>query len=240
MKNFIKSIFFILLISNIFIGCTNKIAPNYIEKELKKPELNKISLAEVGENLYEKVGYVSYKVKLKELPNELTSKEYNYTWLLLGAVGAGIMLATADNENNEKSLFLKKWSKLNYKMVCSENNNCLVDIGNENTFTHMANYPKEELTKIDIPIKYELITILTKDMTDSFKYTVLYQGKINDRIKISFREFYNEIARPAFTQDIEYELQKDSSTIIGFKGLRIEVLNATNVDIRYKVLEDYK
>ena len=55
-----------------------------------------------------------------------------------------------------------------------------------------------------------------------------------------FREFKDDMARPAFTQDIEYDLEKDGTSIIGFKGLRIEVLRATNIDITYKVLKDYK
>jgi hypothetical protein len=47
------------------------------------------------------------------------------------------------------------------------------------------------------------------------------------------------MARPAFNQDIDYELNNDANTIIGFKGLRIEVLKATNMDITYKVIKDY-
>ena len=47
------------------------------------------------------------------------------------------------------------------------------------------------------------------------------------------------MARPAFTQDIEYELDKDGKTLIGFKGLRIEVEKATNLDITYKIIKDY-
>jgi hypothetical protein len=34
-------------------------------------------------------------------------------------------------------------------------------------------------------------------------------------------------------------LNNDGSTVIGFKGLRIEVLKATNMDITYKVIKDY-
>ena len=45
--------------------------------------------------------------------------------------------------------------------------------------------------------------------------------------------------RPAFEQIIDYELAQEGTTTIGFKGLRIEVLKATNMDITYKVLKDY-
>jgi len=47
------------------------------------------------------------------------------------------------------------------------------------------------------------------------------------------------IIRDAFTQNIEYELDENGKAMIGFKGLRIEVLKATNMDITYKVVKDY-
>ncbi|MGZ5207947.1 MAG: hypothetical protein ACXWB0_02925 [Sulfuricurvum sp.] len=75
---------------------------------------------------------------------------------------------------------------------------------------------------------------------DSFKYEALYQGRIDNKIKISFREFKDDMARPAFTQDIDYELDnKNGEAIVGFKGLRIKILKATNMDITYSVIQDY-
>ena len=43
--------------------------------------------------------------------------------------------------------------------------------------------------------------------------------------------------RPAFTQDIQYDLKE--SNIIGFKGVRIEIIEATNRHIKYKVLNSF-
>ncbi|MFT5848467.1 MAG: hypothetical protein ACI902_002540 [Psychroserpens sp.] len=39
--------------------------------------------------------------------------------------------------------------------------------------------------------------------------------------------------RPAFNQDLSYDLNEGK--IIGFKGLRIEVINTSNIGIEYKV-----
>jgi hypothetical protein len=72
------------------------------------------------------------------------------------------------------------------------------------------------------------------------KYCLRFSGHyIDNKIKISFREFKNDIARPAFTQDIEYQLDENGKANVGFKGLRIEILKATNYDIEYKVVKDY-
>mgnify|MGYP001043013533 CR=1 FL=1 len=52
-----------------------------------------------------------------------------------------------------------------------------------------------------------------------------------------YREYINDMARPAFNQELQYDLNE--SNIIGFKGLRIEVILATNTKIEYKVLSSF-
>ena len=43
--------------------------------------------------------------------------------------------------------------------------------------------------------------------------------------------------RPAFAQEVQYDLGEDS--VIGFKGVRIEVVEATNRLLTYKVLTSF-
>ena len=71
----------------------------------------------------------------------------------------------------------------------------------------------------------------------SFQQTLIYSGKVGTRIRIGYREFANDIARPAFSNDAEYDLNE--SRIIGYKGARIEVIEATNQSIRYVVLQNF-
>lgn len=72
----------------------------------------------------------------------------------------------------------------------------------------------------------------------SFKQEFIYNGKVGNSIKFIYREFSNDLARPSFTQDIQYDLNE--STLVGFKGLKIEILSATNTLIKYKVLSHFK
>ena len=51
---------------------------------------------------------------------------------------------------------------------------------------------------------------------DSFQQTLIYSGHIGDKINISYRELSNDYARPAFNNDVEYDLS--ASNIIGDKG----------------------
>lgn len=130
-----------------------------------------------------------------------------------------------------------KWAKEDYKTICQDQL-CLIDVNNNNTFSHYAVRNEDKLYPLNKLIKYEAIQKI-KYNEDSFKYQALYQGKIGNRVKISFREFKNDMARPAFTQDIEYQLKSNKPTIIGFKGLRIKIIKATNLNITYSVIKDY-
>jgi hypothetical protein len=72
---------------------------------------------------------------------------------------------------------------------------------------------------------------------NSFQQTLIYSGKIGNKIKIGYREFSNNQARPAFNNDVDYDL--DESKTIGYKGARIEIIEATNEFVKFKVLQNF-
>lgn len=69
----------------------------------------------------------------------------------------------------------------------------------------------------------------------SFKRELIYTGISQNTLSILYREFKNDFARPAFTQDIKYDLSQ--SKIIGYKGARFEVVSVSNTEIVYRVLK---
>ena len=72
---------------------------------------------------------------------------------------------------------------------------------------------------------------------DTLQQTLLYNGKIGDTLNIGYREFSGRVARPAFSNDVEYDLIE--SSIIAYKGAQIEVLEANNQLIRYRVIRNF-
>ncbi|MDP2111741.1 MAG: hypothetical protein Q8N48_06930 [Thiobacillus sp.] len=70
---------------------------------------------------------------------------------------------------------------------------------------------------------------------DSFKRELIYSGLSQNTISISYREFIDNIARPAFSQELKYDLSQ--GTTIGYKGARFEVVKATNTELVYRVLK---
>lgn len=69
----------------------------------------------------------------------------------------------------------------------------------------------------------------------SFKKELVYTGISRNVVSILYREFKEDIARPAFSQDLKYDLSE--SKIIGYRGARFEIIKATNQGLTYKTLK---
>jgi len=83
---------------------------------------------------------------------------------------------------------------------------------------------------------YRKITTAIETSSD-FQQTLIYTGKEGNIIKATYREFSGNSARPAFTVDVTYDLR--DSDIIAFRGARLQVIEATNTSIRYRVLSNF-
>ena len=71
---------------------------------------------------------------------------------------------------------------------------------------------------------------------DFVRKELLYSGKSGSTIEVSYREFRGGFAAPAFFQNLKYDLTE--SNVIRFQRFRIEVVQADNQVIRYKILGD--
>lgn len=100
---------------------------------------------------------------------------------------------------------------------------------------NLVPFPKSErIVQSDCRVD---VTQVSVDAQDNFKRELLYNGKSGTTIRLSYREFVRDLARPAFTQDLSYDIGTDR--IIGFKGARFEVIDASNTAIHYKVLSGF-
>ncbi|AYO14219.1 hypothetical protein D0812_07270 [Vibrio owensii] len=82
--------------------------------------------------------------------------------------------------------------------------------------------------------------IYDKNIYDSsaFQQTLIYTGKVDNRIRFTYREFSGSTARMPFTTDVEYDLNE--SNFISYQGATIEVLKANNRSITYKVISNFR
>ena len=86
--------------------------------------------------------------------------------------------------------------------------------------------------------KPEIEYIKIDDLKEpKFKQELIYNGCSSDNIKFLYREFTENMIRAPFNQEVQYDLNEGK--IIGFKGVRIEIIEATNIQLKYKVLKSF-
>lgn len=74
-------------------------------------------------------------------------------------------------------------------------------------------------------------------LSDSIQRSLVYGGKAGTRIRLGYREIWKNITRPSHDVFIEFDLAE--SRIVDVKGARIEVIEATNKSIRYRVTQAF-
>ncbi|OHY89887.1 hypothetical protein BJD16_06040 [Aeromonas sobria] len=82
--------------------------------------------------------------------------------------------------------------------------------------------------------------IYDKTIYDSsaFQQTLIYTGKVDNRIRFTYREFSGNTARMPFSTEVEYDLNE--SNIISYQGATIEVIKANNRSVTYKVMSNFR
>lgn len=88
---------------------------------------------------------------------------------------------------------------------------------------------------------YSITNFELKDVysvtSDNFQQTLIYLGKSGQVIKLAYREFNGDFIRPAFSTEVTYDLSETNK--IGYMNCEIEVVEATNTYIKYKVLKNF-
>ena len=72
----------------------------------------------------------------------------------------------------------------------------------------------------------------------AYQRQIVYTGRSNNQIFITYREFQNDLARPAFTQELTFDI--NAGRVFGFKGARFEVEDATNTKIVYRLIRNFR
>ena len=71
---------------------------------------------------------------------------------------------------------------------------------------------------------------------DSFKEELIYTGRSGNTLHISYREYKQDFARPAFFQELRYDMWQSRKVV--FKQYKLKIINATNEYIKFVVLDD--
>ena len=73
---------------------------------------------------------------------------------------------------------------------------------------------------------------------DSFQQTIEYAGKSGNVLKFVYSEFAKGYARDAFNREFQVDLSEGN--VLAFKGAIIEIESASNINILYKVIRNFR
>lgn len=215
-----KTLFSILSI--LLIAC-NIQQPVVEHKRQESTPLNQEFTSEIGATITEYTD--AYFVEALKITKGSKVKSTSFS----NAVQTGDVFRPGNKVNNTQYYLITSPDNLTARGIAinERNNNAKFVEGN---IYNLISY------NFETPISYEKIKV-PDDTRDYFKKEFLYNGKAGNTIKFSYREFMNSIARPSFTQEVQYDLSE--SNIIGFKGMRVEVIKATNTTITYRILNPF-
>ena len=112
--------------------------------------------------------------------------------------------------------------------------------GLDNSYYYMRNFEQDQVltTNIGDPMitsKLEYKNNVYNRVLSSSQSELIYSGKSGNVIKVVYREFSNDFARPAFSQELQYDLNE--TTTIKFKTAVMEIIKASNQEITFKVIQ---
>lgn len=198
--------------------------PDYISLSITEkgsnPELNNTKKTTVGSTIYREF---DYKVTPAiELEKDLISSQFYFA-------------------ANSKLMALKENNKTIYTSMNSNLGDYVSDFNNDGKIDHIK--AREDILKdwtpLKNPVPYKESESVKTENSEGFEVELLYQGKMQNSITILYREYKDDFARPAYTQKVEYELNKEGSTEIVFKGAKIKVLGASSNELTYEVLKGF-
>lgn len=221
-----KKLMLCVLTTTSIVGCT---APqtNYrpLPQKISKPPIGSTNTAFVGDELLAQ-GLMVHQEALN-VPELTKVSLYKLTPGNYQKTGEDTKGAYYKAENRlidnggkvEKHALADPYSAV---MLTKDGKVCVITAFNIKTCTSEHNVSK---------------TTILAQSDESFQQTLIYSGKVGQKINIGYREFSSNKARPAFNNDVEYDLSQSKK--IGYKGALLEIIEATNQNITYKILKNF-
>lgn len=179
------------------------------------PSVGAEATATVGSPVLEKFRYDAVKVFVTQ------------TDVVRGTITGNNRIAAADPLQQVSS-------RAKYK-ACSFRGPCALDDDGDGKFDRIALDDVVAALKLKAPVPYEIRDAVAPSSTGNFKQVVTFLGVNGDMLRLSYREFLNDMARPAFTEELTFPQGRIFPQPIAFKDTRITVLGIDGAGMRYRV-----
>ena len=198
------------------------------------PKIGEIFTIEIGESLTSK--FHKIETPAIEVLESYTFKTSNLGKELFVTIEAGKFVS---HGKDDSGIFYKPLNGKTY--ISTKEKNKGTEMSGSGVYVSNGSSDVTEyyvLTKDGRPLNYEAPNIKIKKYfsekisEESFKKELVYTGVSKNIITVLYREYNEGVARPAFTQELKYDLGEGK--VVGFKGARFEVIKATNTGLTYK------
>lgn len=148
-------------------------------------------------------------------------------WLLEKPVPAGTPLVQIESNAKFKAC-------VPYENSFDAAGPCFLDDDGDGVFDRHSGGTYSTARRLKTPVPYSQIPISIA-RADSFKRVILFQGATSDSLRFSYREFSNDMARPAFTEELSIPREPFPAMVM-VKNLQLEVLGVSGMGLRYRIV----
>jgi len=212
-------LFLLFLFSCISLSRLTKPELMYNEREGHEPELNVETVAEKGDVIYMEFRYrINPAVRLKE------DIETEYT-----NVSSKIRLSKMMKDKREVYGTIS---------ISDESITYLYDEDNDGKFEQfMVQARKNAVSWKDLKTEaaYEQASGIRSE-SGGFEFELIYEGLSENSVRFTYNEYRDDLTQASFTESIDFNLSDNRGNIISYKGIEVEILDATDEQLTYRVL----
>lgn len=220
----------------LLAGCaTVPTTPASVPHAGESPQLNLVAERSVGETIYETYDYS--QLSGARLSDAAKVDSLNLHW----GLPAGEFLP-AFSDSPQAKVFCTATPILHIPLSHNSSRVCLQDRNSDGAFDHWTapEGPSDSRLgtwmALDKPLPFQDAQGTSTAGGNGFRSELIYEGVSGNVVNILYREFVNDLARPAFQQDLHYTLQSPGPTEVSFRSARVRIHSADNNAIRYEVL----
>ena len=145
-------------------------------------------------------------------------------------VAAGTVL-----DNVETSSGIKACSRTSVQLILAHTRACLVDSDADGRFDKYSYNENGKLAALKKPAKY-IKRSQAVEIRPSLEARIIYLGATSAGLNLSYREFKDNIARPAFTEELMIPLSTSFPQRVRFKTLEMEIYKIDGMGMQYSIV----
>jgi hypothetical protein len=216
-------ILFIVFIFPLLTACAPNLVPSdYSIRNASFPLVGEVVVAEVGDKLINQI----YEERFQGIKVLEDTECCNFANACVLLNGGQIIPEYSDGTSVSYCDKIKVKTSFNtineYSNYCLKFNSSGKLAGQALTTCNGLDYEKGKFSRIS---------------AKNFQRSLYYTGKSGNEVFFDYREFSGDLARPAFTQELRFDLSEGS--VVGYKKARLEILKVSNTGITYKLLNNF-